>query len=52
VTHLPRRNLLGPLHEFHPAIDLLEQDTVPERYYQMILASQERRAREQGRAVR
>jgi hypothetical protein len=36
------RRLDGPTGEFHAAVDALEADTVPETYYQRVLASRER----------
>jgi hypothetical protein len=44
------RRLDGPLHEFHQAVDLLEDDTVPLSYYEQVLASQAREA--EGRQAR
>ena len=38
------RRLDGPTTEFHAAVDALEADTVPETYYQRVLASRERPA--------
>ena len=40
------RRLDGPTAEFHAAVDALEADTVPETYYQRVLASRERPANE------
>jgi hypothetical protein len=33
------RRLAGPVHEFHAAVDQLEDDTVPESYYLQVMAS-------------
>jgi hypothetical protein len=38
------RRLDGPTPEFHAAVDALAADTVPETYYQRVLASRERPA--------
>jgi hypothetical protein len=40
------RRLVGPTGAFHAAVDALEADTVPETYYQRVLASRERPAHE------
>lgn len=37
------KRLDGPLGEFHDAVDLLEADTVPQTYYEKVLASREAR---------
>jgi len=39
----------GSLAEFHVAIDLLEEDTVPESYYNKVVASKGKRKRHHAR---
>lgn len=42
MTSYRGRRLDGSVLEFHQAIDLLEADTVPESYYQLVMASRYR----------